>query len=354
MAEGEKAATAYTIGWEPQRAATRPAGLHGVRGVLRRRPRWRQDGRHARRVGRALGRYGINAVGLMVRRTAKQLGETFERARAIYGPLGAHLVGSAEGGSMRVTMPNGARLIFAHLERDADAENLSGRSATPAFTSRRPATSRAPRRSSGSWPRCAPAPACRAPSGHRQPRRARPPLAEGALHRPRRRMGCGGARPKSRDAGRSADRVASFPSRVRDNNISRASYIANLQSVAATRWCGRGSRAIGPSSTARTSTAGARNTSSPPSRRRPIGHGFARWTGARPSPSLSAGGQSSPTTTTCPAQRVARIDCFRAARSCGTASSVQIARHGLIEKPCRAFLSRFTSLRSPDFARASW
>jgi hypothetical protein len=30
-----------------------------------------------------------------------------------------------------------------------------------------------------------------------------------------------------------------------------------------------------------------------------------------------------------------------------------IARHELIEKPCRAFLSRFTSLRSPDFARAS-
>src|SRR3954462_13844163 len=51
--------------------------------------------------------YGSNAVGLLVRRPAKQLGETFERARAIYGPLGAPLVGSAEGGSMRVTMPNG-------------------------------------------------------------------------------------------------------------------------------------------------------------------------------------------------------------------------------------------------------
>jgi hypothetical protein len=72
--------------------------------------------------------YGEGAIGLMVRRTAKQLGETFERARAIYGPLGAHLVGSAEGGSMRVTMPSGARLIFAHLERDADAENHQGAS----------------------------------------------------------------------------------------------------------------------------------------------------------------------------------------------------------------------------------
>ena len=30
-----------------------------------------------------------------------------------------------------------------------------------------------------------------------------------------------------------------------------------------------------------------------------------------------------------------------------------IARHELLEKLCRAFLSRFTSLRSPDFARAS-
>jgi hypothetical protein len=77
--------------------------------------------------------YGSNAVGLMVRRTAKQLGETFERARAIYGPLGAHLVGSAEGGSMRVTMPNGARLIFAHLERDADAENHQGASYTRVY-----------------------------------------------------------------------------------------------------------------------------------------------------------------------------------------------------------------------------
>src|SRR3954452_16834954 len=45
--------------------------------------------------------YGINAVVLMVRRTAKQLGETFERARAIYAPPRR---GSAEGGSMRVTM----------------------------------------------------------------------------------------------------------------------------------------------------------------------------------------------------------------------------------------------------------
>ena len=29
------------------------------------------------------------------------------------------------------------------------------------------------------------------------------------------------------------------------------------------------------------------------------------------------------------------------------------ARHELIEKVCRAFLSYFTFLRSPDFARAS-
>jgi hypothetical protein len=41
-------------------------------------------------------------------------------------------------------------------------------------------------------------------------------------------------------------------------------------------------------------------------------------------------------------------------RLCAALWLGSIARHELIEKPCRAFLSRFTSLRSPDFARASW
>jgi hypothetical protein len=77
--------------------------------------------------------YGKDAVGLMLRRTAKQLGETFEAARAIYAPLGARFVGSAESGGMRVTMPNNARLTFAHLERDSDAENYQGFSLTRVY-----------------------------------------------------------------------------------------------------------------------------------------------------------------------------------------------------------------------------
>jgi len=41
-------------------------------------------------------------------------------------------------------------------------------------------------------------------------------------------------------------------------------------------------------------------------------------------------------------------------RFCAALWLGSIARHELIEKLCRAFLSRFASLRSPDFARASW
>jgi hypothetical protein len=40
-------------------------------------------------------------------------------------------------------------------------------------------------------------------------------------------------------------------------------------------------------------------------------------------------------------------------RFCAALWLGSITRYELIEKLCRAFLSRFTSLRSPDFARAS-
>ena len=40
-------------------------------------------------------------------------------------------------------------------------------------------------------------------------------------------------------------------------------------------------------------------------------------------------------------------------RFCAALWLGSVARHELIEKACRAFLSCFTSLRSPDFARAS-
>jgi len=79
------------------------------------------------------GKYSEHAIGLVVRRTSVQLGETFERAKAIYTPLGARFVGSPQTGGMRVTMPNGARMSFAHLERDADAENYQGHSYTRVY-----------------------------------------------------------------------------------------------------------------------------------------------------------------------------------------------------------------------------
>lgn len=64
--------------------------------------------------------YGEDAIGLMVRRTRTQLQETFERAKRLYLPLGFHPSGHT------LTSPQGARLRFAYLERDADAENYQG------------------------------------------------------------------------------------------------------------------------------------------------------------------------------------------------------------------------------------
>lgn len=65
-------------------------------------------------------RYGEDAVGLMIRRSREQLKETFERAKRLYVPLGFHPSGHT------ITSPQGARLRFAYLERDAHAENYQG------------------------------------------------------------------------------------------------------------------------------------------------------------------------------------------------------------------------------------
>jgi hypothetical protein len=64
--------------------------------------------------------YGEDAVGLMVRRTRTQLAETFERAKRLLRPLGFTVAGHV------ITSPQGARLRFAYLEKDADAENYQG------------------------------------------------------------------------------------------------------------------------------------------------------------------------------------------------------------------------------------
>jgi hypothetical protein len=86
MADGEKAATAYTIGWGPQKGPQTALLACPVFEVfLRRRPRRRQDRRDARRMGLPCrSSRGKNAVGLMVRRERVQLLETArERAQLL-------------------------------------------------------------------------------------------------------------------------------------------------------------------------------------------------------------------------------------------------------------------------------
>ena len=90
MAEGEEAATAYTIGWEPQL---------GPQTALLACPVFEVFFGGARGGGKTDGMlgewashadlHGKNAVGLMVRRERVQLLETIERSRQIYGPVGA-------------------------------------------------------------------------------------------------------------------------------------------------------------------------------------------------------------------------------------------------------------------------
>ena len=70
--------------------------------------------------------YGAAAIGLMVRRSITQLSETIERSREIYQRLGAQYLEQQK----MWRFPNGARLRFAYLERDADAENYQGHSYT--------------------------------------------------------------------------------------------------------------------------------------------------------------------------------------------------------------------------------
>jgi hypothetical protein len=73
--------------------------------------------------------YGKDAIGLMVRRSRTELLEIFERARVIYSKIGATFTVNP----MRAVMPNGARLTFAYLERDADAEVYQGASYTRVY-----------------------------------------------------------------------------------------------------------------------------------------------------------------------------------------------------------------------------
>jgi hypothetical protein len=70
--------------------------------------------------------YGEHAIGLMIRRQRTELIETIERSRAIYTALGW----TYHEQEKMWRAPNGARLRFAYLERDADAESYQGHSYT--------------------------------------------------------------------------------------------------------------------------------------------------------------------------------------------------------------------------------
>jgi len=73
--------------------------------------------------------YGEHAIGLMVRRQRTELVETIERSRALYTPLGWKF--HEQDKSWKA--PNGARLRFAYLERDADADAYQGHSYTRVY-----------------------------------------------------------------------------------------------------------------------------------------------------------------------------------------------------------------------------
>jgi hypothetical protein len=73
--------------------------------------------------------YGKDAIGLMVRRERTQLIETIERSRQIYTPLGWKFHEQEK----MWRAPDGARLRFAYLERDADAEAYQGHSYTRVY-----------------------------------------------------------------------------------------------------------------------------------------------------------------------------------------------------------------------------
>ena len=75
------------------------------------------------------GTYKDKASGLMLRRSRTELYDTIERSRQIFGPLGGQY---SESQSLW-RMPGGARLKFAYLERDADADGYQGHAYTRVY-----------------------------------------------------------------------------------------------------------------------------------------------------------------------------------------------------------------------------
>ncbi len=118
------------IAWEPQ---------PGPQTELIRCPVWETFFGGARGGGKTDGvlgefashaaTYGENAIGLMVRRELTQLIETVERSRQIYTKIGAKFHEQEK----MWRFPNGARLRFAYLERDVDADAYQGHSYTRVY-----------------------------------------------------------------------------------------------------------------------------------------------------------------------------------------------------------------------------
>ena len=73
--------------------------------------------------------YGENAIGIFFRRKLVQLAEVIARTKQLFPKLGAKY--NEQGKTW--TMANGARLKFAYLERDSDAEEYQGHSYTRVY-----------------------------------------------------------------------------------------------------------------------------------------------------------------------------------------------------------------------------
>lgn len=130
MAKGLRSKTDYSVIWEPQlgpQTALLACPIEeiffgGARGG------GKSDGMLGEWASHA-DLYGERAIGLMVRRERTQLVEAIERSKQIYGPIGARY---HEQDKMW-RFPNGARLRFAYLEHDSDADAYQGHSYTRVY-----------------------------------------------------------------------------------------------------------------------------------------------------------------------------------------------------------------------------
>lgn len=75
------------------------------------------------------GEFGAEANGLMIRRTRIELNDTIEKSKAIYAPIGARFHEQDK----YWRFPDGAKLTFAYLERDADAQAYQGHGYTRVY-----------------------------------------------------------------------------------------------------------------------------------------------------------------------------------------------------------------------------